>query len=286
MLTLQNWQARMSEDMRLRDFRPRTQEGYLMATRQFVDWLGREPDTFTDDDVRRYFLYLREEKKRAPSTINIAVHALRFFFIHTMQRDWKVLDLLRVNKPTKLPVVLARTEVRTLLTAVRHPMRRVALTTMYALGLRISEGLRLETGDIDSARMTVWVRDGKGARDRGIPLPRPLLHRLREYWKTSRPESHTKYLFVSPRGPMPLDETTLQKTITAARKDTGLDKHATVHTLRHSYATHLLEAGVSLRTIQQLLGHKSLRTTEVYLHVTQPGAERLQEIVDRLMRGL
>jgi integrase/recombinase XerD len=286
MVTLKTWRERMSEDMRLRDFRPRTQEGYLLAVRQFMDRVAREPETITDEDVRAYFLYLRENKKLAPSTINIAVHALRFFFIHTMQRDWKVFDLLRVNKPRMLPVVLSQGEVRTVLRAVRHPVRRMALTTIYALGLRLGEGLSLETGHIDGQRLVVWVRDGKGAKDRGVPLPRPLLARLRQYWKTERPRSSTPYLFVPQDGLAPLHETTLQKTFTAARTDARIDKHATIHTLRHSYATHLLEAGVSLRTIQQVLGHKSLRTTELYMHVTQPGAERLQETLDRLMVDL
>ena len=122
----------------------------MLAVRQFFDRMQREPETVTDEDVRAYFLYLREEKKLAPSSINIAVHALRFFFIHTLRRDWPVLDLLRVNKPRLLPVVLSTREVRTLLGAIRHPVRRVALTTIYALGLRLGEGLRLEAGHIDS----------------------------------------------------------------------------------------------------------------------------------------
>jgi site-specific recombinase XerD len=272
--------------MRLRDFRVRTHEAYLLAVRQFIDHIAREPETFTDEDVRGYVLYLREHKKLAPSTINVAVHSLRFFFIHTMQRDWKIFDLLRVHKPRRLPVVLSRNEVRGLLSAVRHPVRRMALATIYALGLRLNEALALETGDIDSERLMVWVRDGKGARDRAAPLPRPLLTRLRHYWKSERPASSTKHLFVPPNGQRPLHETTLQKTFTAAWRGLELDKHATIHTLRHSYATHLLEAGISLRTIQQLLGHKSLRTTELYMHVTQPGAERLQDVLDVLMADL
>jgi site-specific recombinase XerD len=286
MVTLENWRARMGEDMRLRDFRPRTQEGYSLAVRQFLDRMQRQPETLRDEDVRTYFLYLREEKKLAPSSINIAVHALRFFFIHTLQRDWPVFDLLRVNKPRMLPVVLSTGEVRALLAAVRHPVRRIALSTIYALGLRLGEGLRLETGHIDGERLLVWVRDGKGARDRGVPLPRPLLGRLRHYWKHQRAVSPTNFLFVPHNGLAPLHETTLQKTFTAARKDAGITKQASVHTLRHSYATHLLESGVSLRTIQQVLGHKSMRTTELYMHVTQPGTEHLQEILDRLMADL
>ena len=286
MVTLENWRVQMTEDMQLRDFRPRTQEGYLLAVRQFVDHVKREPEDFTEDDLRAYFLYLREVKKIAPSTQNIAVHALRFFFTHSLQRDFAVLGLLRVNKPRSLPVVLSTGEVRTILAVVRSPVRRMALTTIYALGLRLGEGLGLEAGDVDHARHLVWVRDGKGARDRGIPLPEPLYLRLRRYWKDQRPASATRHFFVRHDGHAPLDETTLQKTFTAARGDARLEKHATIHTLRHSYATHLLEAGVSLRTIKDVLGHKSMRTTELYMHVTQPGIERLQETVDRLMTDL
>lgn len=286
MVTLKNWRERMSEDMRLRDFRPCSQRSYLLAVRQFIEHVGREPDTFTDDDVRSHFLYLREERKLAPASINVAVHAVRFFVTHTLQRDWSVLDLLRVRMPRSLPVVLSTGEVREVLRAVQHPVRRMALTTIYALGLRLGEGLSLQTDHIDGERLVVWVRDGKGARDRAALLPRPLLGRLRRYWKTERPASPTKFLFVPRDGLAPLHETTLQKTFTAARIDAGLAKHATIHTLRHSYATHLIENGVSLRTIQQLLGHKSLKTTELYMHVTQPGTERVQETLDRLMADL
>lgn len=185
MVTLENWRTRMGDDMKLRDFRPRTQEGYMLAVRLFLDRMKREPETLTDDDVRAYFLYLREERKLAPSSINIAVHALRFFFVHTLGRDWPVFALLRVHKPRMLPVVLSTGEVRSVLNAIRHPVRRMALTTIYALGLRLGEGLRLETGHIDSARKLVWVRDGKGAKDRAVPLPAPLLARLRDYGSTS-----------------------------------------------------------------------------------------------------
>lgn len=286
MVTSKNWRERMSEDMRLRDFRPRTQEGYLLAARQFVDWTQSEPEAITQEHVRRYFLYLREEKKLAPSSINIALYAVRFLCLHTLQRDWAVFELLRVKIPERLPVVLSRAEVRQVLAAVRHPVRRVALTTIYALGLRLGEGLGLQVEHIDGQRLSVAVCDAKGARDRTVPLPRPLLARLRHYWKTERPESATKHLFVSERVPGALHETTLQKTFTAALRETRIQKHATIHTLRHSYATHLLENGISLKTIQQILGHKSLSTTELYLHVTQCGAERVQEVLDRLMFDL
>jgi len=280
------WLLRMRDDMRLRDFRPRTQEAYELAARLLVRHVGRPPESLSEDDLRAYFLHLREVRKIAPSTLNVAVHGIRFLFMHTLGRDWAFFDLLRVNKPRTLPVVLATAEVRAVLAAVRHPVRRVALATIYALGLRLGEALALEVGHIDSARLLVWIRDGKGAVDRGIPLPRPLLARLRHYWKHERPKCDSPLLFIPKDGPGPLHDTTLQKTFTAARKEIGLLKDASIHTLRHSYATHLLEAGISLRTIQSILGHKTLRTTEVYLHVTQPGAERLQETLDRLMTGL
>jgi site-specific recombinase XerD len=276
----------MSEDMRLRDFRPRTQEAYLLVVRQFIDRLGREPGALTDDDVRKYFLFLREEKKSAPSTINIAVHGLRFFFIHTLHRDWPVFELLRVNNPRKLPAVLGRDEVRAILSVVRQPMRRMALTTIYALGLRLNEGLHLQSGHIDSQRLLVWVRDGKGAKDRAAALPGPLLELLRHYWKHQRPATTSTALFVAQKSGESLHETTLQKTFSAARKDAKCAKNHSIHTLRHSHATHLLESGISLRTIQHVLGHKSMRTTSLYMHVTQPGTEHLQAVLDRMMRDL
>ncbi len=277
MVTKDTWQDRMSEDMRLRDFSARTLEGYLAATRQFIDWLRRGPETTVDDDIRNYFLYLREQKKLAPTSIAVIMYALRFFFTFTVRRELKVFEL---------PVVLSQPEVRAVLSVVREPVRRMALATIYALGLRLNEGLSLETGHIDAERLTVWVRNGKGAKDRGVPLPRPLLARLRKYWKTERPASDTPYLFVTAGATAALHDSTLQKTFIAARADAGLSKQASIHTLRHSYATHLLEAGISLRTIQHVLGHRSLRTTEIYMHVTHPGLERLQETVDKLMVDL
>ena len=177
-------------------------------------------------------------------------------------------------------------EVRALLAAIRHPVRRMALATIYALGLRLGEALSLEVGHIDGARLKVWIRDGKGAVDRGIALPRPLLARLRRDWKEERPKVDSPRLFVPDTGSGPIHETTLHKTFKAARKEIKLLKDASIHTLRHSDATHLVEAGISIRTVQEALGHKTLRTTEVYLHVTQPGSERLQETLDRLMADL
>lgn len=286
LVTLDNWRARMDEDMRLVDYRERTQEAYGLAMRLFFEHVPREPATLTEDDVRRYFLHLRDERKFSSSYLNIAVCALRFFFQRTLGVDWEVFQLLRVQRTKALPTVLSIDEVRQILSTVRLPVRRMALTTIYALGLRILEGLQLKVCHIDSSRSLAWVRQGKGNKDRCIPLPRPLLERLRYYWKHERPASATQYLFVPAHGQGPFEESTVQKTFTTALRETPIQKHATVHTLRHSYATHLVEAGVSLRTIQAILGHQSLRTTEIYLHVTTAGVERVQEVVDTLMTGL
>jgi len=285
MITRENWRARMENDMRLRDLRPRTIEGYLLATRLFIERVDKDPEKLTEDDIRTYFLHLRDDKHQAPSSINIAICALRFFFNFTLERDFEVFNLLRVHRTRSLPVVLSRGEVHALLSVVRHPVRRMLLTTIYALGLRIGEGLHLERSHIDGARGMVWIRDGKGGKDRRVPLPKPILLRLRRYWKEERPESTTPLLFVSAEG-RAIHDTTVQKTFNAAQEEAKLPRRATVHTLRHSYATHLVENGISLRTIQDILGHKSMKTTEVYMHVTLPGTEHLQEVLDRLMADL
>jgi site-specific recombinase XerD len=222
----------MENDMRLRDLRPRTVEGYLLAIRLFIERVDKEPESLTEEDVRAYVLHLRDEKHQAPSSINIAICALRFFFNFTLQRDFEVFNLLRVHRTRALPVVLSQGEVRTLLSAIRHPVRRMTLTTIYALGLRIGEGMRLDRSHIDSARQMVWVRDGKGGKDRRVPLPTPLLGRLRRYWKEERPASASPLLFVFAEGNS-IHETTIQKTFNAAQQEVGLPRHATVHTLRH-----------------------------------------------------
>lgn len=285
MITLENWDERMREDMRLNDLRQRTVEGYLLATRLFLERIAKAPNDVEEDDIRRYIIHLRDERLQAPSSINIAICALRFFFAHTMGREYDVFGLMRIQRSRILPNVLSRQEVRKVLSVVDHPVRRMALTTIYALGLRLGEGLRLEVGHIESDRQIVMVKAGKGAKDRAVPLPQPLLLRLRHYWKEERPRFPAKLLFVNMEGGL-IHETTLQKTFKAASKDAELRRAASIHTLRHSYATHLIEAGISLRTVQDILGHSCMKTTEVYMHVTVAGRERVQDVVNQLMRDL
>jgi site-specific recombinase XerD len=276
----------MGEDMLLRDFRSTTRDSYESSVRLFLQWAKAEPEDLSEETVRNYVLYLREEKKLSASSINIATCALRFFFTYTVPREWPIFDMLRVKIPERLPVVLAPAEARAVLGIIREPVHRMALTTIYGLGLRLTEGVTLKVDQIDSARRMVWVRNGKRAKDRGIPLPLPLLIRLRRFWKEERAASPTPYLFIGSRSKKPVDKTALQRTFVAARREIQLAKHASIHTLRHSYATFLLEHGVSLRMIQQILGHKSLSSTEIYLHVTQPAMVQVQEVVDQLMASL
>lgn len=286
MSTLATIRNRMSEDMRLKDFRPKTRDAYWRAVRQFLQHVGKEPADLTEEDVRSYLIHLRDERMLAPSTRNIAVHGLRFFFAHTCPRDWQILDFVRVKIPQKLPVVLSREETLRVLRAVREPTRRTALQTIYALGLRLNEALRLEVRDIDSDRLMVSVRDSKGAKDRTVPLPRPLLHKLRTFWKTERRASDKPLVFIGEAEGEQVHPTTLQKTFRAVLEQERIEKRASIHTLRHSYATHLLEAGVSLKSIQSVLGHRSLKTTSVYLHVTHESDEKLLVTLDRLMAKL
>lgn len=286
MITLANVQGRLSEDMRLRDFRPKTQDSYRRVVRQFLEHVKKEPYLLTEDDVRAYLIYLRDERMLASSTRNVAVHGLRFFFTYTCPQEWSVLDFVRVKIAQKLPVVLSVEETHRVLGAVREPTRRMALQTIYALGLRLGEGLRLESRDIDSDRLIVLVRDAKGAKDRMVPLPRPLLHKLRRFWKQDRQASKGPLLFVGGAKGGSVDRTSLQKTFSAVLEEQHVEKRASIHTLRHSYATHLLEAGITLKTIQRVLGHRSLKTTSVYLHVTHENDERLLATLDRLMAKL
>ena len=281
-----DYKTRMVEDMTLCDFRPRTQQAYLMGARQLVEYVGKPPEEISEEDIRAYFLYLREVKKSASATIKIAIYGVRFLFMHTLEREWKIFGLLGARQPAKLPVVLAIDEVRDTLKAIKKPTHRTAMATIYALGLRISECLRLQTDHIDGKRLTVWVRDGKGKKDRGVTLPKPTLELLRAYWKNHRPKRESPIIFLRRDGHGPMHPTTLQKTIKLALKDAGINKAASVHSLRHSYATHLLEAGISVSTVQLLLGHKTLRTTERYFHVTRPATENLQRTLDQLMADL
>jgi len=283
---------RMIEDMQLRGFSARTQECYVAAVRQLAEHYHRSPALLSEEDLRQYFLYLANEKKVARATATIALCGIKFFYERTLQKDWPTLRFVRPQREKKLPVVLSREEVRSILSEVRIPVYRACLTTIYACGLRLLEGAHLQVPDVDSGRMFVHIH-GKGKKDRYVPLPEPTLEMLRSYWRTHRsptwlfpaPTRHgLKHSLANNGGPV--TRSSLQSAFRRALQRTGIAKRAHVHTLRHSYATHLLETGVNLRIIQDNLGHGSARTTQVYTHLTREVKATLTDPLNQLMQGL
>jgi len=284
---------RMRQDMQLRGLATRTQKSYLEVVAGVAAFCGRPPnalDTLTEDELRQYFLHLVRERHASRSTLLVHRSGLRFLVATTLRRTWPVLDLVRPAKRRTLPVVLTIAEVRALLSLVRDLRVRMCLTMLYSCGLRLSEGTHLTTHDIDGARGVVRVRHGKGGRDRYVPLAERVLRLLRAYWRATSPRfpqpPGERWLFPNREVTGPLGATSVQKTLIAVGRVSGIPKHVSAHTLRHSYATHLLEHGVHLRTIQELLGHQSPSTTAVYTHVTPTVASALHATVDSLMATL
>ncbi len=281
---------RMLEDMQLRGLAARTQESYLAAVRQLAIHYNTSPDLLTEEQLRQYFLYLRNDKHLAPNTTNVALNAVKFLFLHTLHRPWPLGDLVRPPKVRKLPVVLTPEEVWPLLAQVRRPPYHVCLSIIYACGLRLLEGVQLRVAQIDSARMQLHIQSAKGNKDRYVPLPPKALCLLRQHWRTHR---NPIWLFPSPNASgdpqtstAPMAESGLQKAFHHAVQEVGLTKPASVHTLRHSWATHLLEAGINLRVIQVWLGHSSLSTTARYTHLTRNAEHLALQALERLTAGL
>jgi integrase/recombinase XerD len=275
---------KMIEDMQLRGFAERTQEAYLSAVRQLAKHYRKSPDQIDEEELRQYFLFLKNEKHAARNTCTIALCGIKFFFQHTLGREWKTFDFLRPPKEKKLPVVLSVEEVSRILKCVRLYHYRVCLTTIYACGLRLLEGTRLQVSDIDGQRKMLHIRQAKGNKDRYVPLPEACLNMLRHYWRFHR---NPLWLFPSPHDHMkPIQESSLQKAFRAAVRESGVHKKATIHTLRHSYATHLLEAGLNLRIIQAYLGHASPATTAIYTHLTQASDDRTVQTINQVLTQL
>jgi len=270
---------RMIEDMQIRNLSPGTVECYVKHVSRFAKYFGRSPEQLGPEDVRQYQVYMVQERKLAWSTFNQAVCALRFLYGTTLRRVWPVVHIPYAKRPKKLPVVLGPEEVQQLLECARPLKQRMLLTTLYAGGLRVEEGCRLQVTDIDSARMMLRVARGKGAKERLVPLSPRLLEELRNYWRTYRPAT---WLFPGIKADQPLHISTVEKACRHAARKAGIPKRVTPHTLRHSYATGLLERGVDLLVIQRLLGHRSFSTTLIYLHVRRPHLESVPSPLDWL----
>jgi len=286
---------KMIDDMQLHGLSARTQEAYVRAVRQLVEHCHKPPDQIDEEDFRQYFLYLKNVRKVSRSTCTIALCGIKFFYEQTLQRPWHTFELIRPAPEHKLPVVLSVQEVGRILTCVHHPRYRVCLSTIYACGLRLLEGVRLQVKDIDGERKLLHVSQGKGGKDRYVPLPEACLRMLRQYWLTHR---NRIWLFPSPQYALkeitpfeqtackPMHEVGVQRAFRAALQESGIQKEATVHTLRHSYATHLLEAGLNLRIIQSYLGHASPTTTALYTHLTSTSERPAVEAINELVAGL
>jgi integrase/recombinase XerD len=282
---------RFIEDLQLRGMSTRTQEAYVRAVRLLAEHYSKSPEAITEKELRQYFLYIKNTKKWSRSTMTQALCGIKFFCEQTLQRDWTTVRFIRPPKEHRLPVILMVEEVHRILHAVRLLRYRACLTTIYSCGLRLKEGTHLQVADLDSAWLLIHVHLGKGAKDRYVPLPHRTLELLRAYWKTHR---NPIGLFpATGRGGIgestatePTSRCNIQMAFKAAIKDAGIRKQASVHTLRHSYATHLLETGVNLRLIQEYLGHNSPQTTARYTHLTMMTKAKACETINALMQDL
>ncbi len=269
---------RMIDDMTARRFSGDTQRDYVRNVRNFTAFLGRSPDTATSDDLRRFQLHMAQQQI-SPWSINAAIAALRFFFIVTLERPDLVRLLRIVNEPRRAPVVLSQEEVALLLQAAPGLKYKAALSVAYGAGLRVSEVAHLKVSDIDSDRMTLRVEQGKGQRDRYVMLSPQLLELLREWWHATRPQV---WLFPGQNPINPMTARQLNRAVTAAKILAGISKRVSPHTLRHSFATHLLEQGVDIRVIQVLLGHAKLETTALYTRVAVNTVRDIKSPLERL----
>jgi site-specific recombinase XerD len=267
---------RMRDDLELRGFSPHTQKEYLMRVTHFARHFGKLPDKLGEKEVKEYFLHLTREKHASYGVLNVTYCALKFIYTVTLGRPWEMEKIPRVKRPVKMPVILDKGEVHRLIVLTENLKHKTILMIAYSSGLRISEVAHLKVSDIDTARMAVLVRQGKGRKDRYTILSKKALGTLTQYLETYKP---TSWLFPGATPGTPITESSIASVMRAAKKRAVIMKRATIHTLRHSFATHLLEGGTDIRAVQSLLGHRSLRTTIIYLHVSP---QRLSHITSPL----
>lgn len=277
---------RMLEDMQLHGFAKGTQKNYMDAVKALANHYQRRASQLTEEQVRNFFLFLVNKKKLASPTIKLYYYGIKFFFEKTLEREWHIFDVIKAQRTKQLPSVLSIEEIKKILSHVKNPCIRMCLTMNYSCGLRLSEGRNLQVGDIDRTRMLVRV-NGKGNKIRYVALPNRSLELLRKYWRQDRPDGSYPLLFPSRvKKDSPISQSSVETAFREALKESGVPRKATVHTLRHSYATHLLENGVDIRIIQGALGHKNPKTTAIYAHLTQKTAMILTKALNKLMDNL
>lgn len=262
----------MLEELQRRNLSQITIRIYLRAVEEFAQYFKMSPDRLRPEHIRQYQAHLFTDRKLDAISVAQQLSALRFFFLKTLKRPWMVEDMPFPKRPIRLPEVLSQNEVERLIQCAGSPLHRIWLLILYATGMRREELVRLKIGDLDSDRMLIRIRQGKGKKDRNVMLSPRLLQELRQYWRLAHPKPKT-YLFPG-KGPhqnadVPIDSRSIFNAVQQAAKRAGIDKHVHPHTLRHCFATHLLEAGADLRTIQVLLGHADLKTTCRYLHLSE-----------------
>lgn len=287
-----DWYQKSINSLALNGKGERTQDAYTRALRMLCEFHGKIPEEISETELEAYFLHRRNVNHWSSNTMRICYCGIRFYFVKVLGRAWNLFNILRAKNESRLPAVLSREEVQRLLGCVRTAHNRAFLTTVYACGLRLQEAQYLEVSDIDSGRMLIHVHRGKGAKDRFVPLPHATLAVLRSHWRSHR---NPRLLFPAcgrdgrqaAGATTPMAKSSVQGAFRHAKRQADIGKRSvSVHTLRHSYATHLLEAGVNLRVIQQNLGHSSLESTMVYLHLTRKGHEDAYALIDNLMQGL
>ena len=273
---------RMLEELQRRNYSSETTRAYLFAVKDFAGYFGQRPDKLGQEHLRQYQLHLLNDRKLAVETIVGRISALRFFFVKVLRRPYREIDLVYPKRPERLPVILSEEEVARLIESAITSYHRVILMTLYGTGLRREELCRLKVTDIDSQRMVVHVRQGKGNKDRDVTLSPRLLEVLRAYWKWRKPKT---YLFPSlyrKRPEQPIDSKTVWHAVREAARRAGIKKKVSPHLLRHSWATHLLERGTDLKAIQVLLGHVDLESTTIYLHLSQRHLQGVNNPIDAL----
>ena len=283
------WHSKMDKSMQVNGMGERTREAYLRSMRQLVEHFDKTPDLITEDELLDYFIHRQKVTGWSPATMRICYSGVKFFFHHVLKKDWHLLAIAQARRERRLPAILSRDEVRKILSQVRPFHNYAYLVTVYSCGLRLQEGLYLEVSDIDGPRKMIHIHRGKGAKDRYVPLPESTYALLRRYWLTHR---NPRLIFPAvgrggqsgPTSQMPMSIEGVQGALRKAKHAAGIKKKGvSVHTLRHSYATHLLEAGVNLRVIQKNLGHSNIETTMIYLHLTNKGMEDAYQIINAVM---
>lgn len=271
--------TKMKMDLELRGYSPATMEYYIGNVMRFAQHFKKSPDLLGENEIYEYLHYCITEKNLSEGTVNLVHSALKFFYTKTLGRDWRVEKLARIKDRRKLPVVLSQDEVKSIFDATENLKHKAMLMTIYAAGLRVSEAANLKVTDIDSKNMQIFIRNSKGKKDRYAILSKVNIEILREYWKQYHPKT---FLFGSRFGDDAVSVRTIQEVFKDARDKAGVKKAATVHTLRHSFATHLLEAGTDICYIQRLLGHTCINTTTIYLHLRRMDLLNITSPLDTL----